>query len=360
MKPKQMKAQAHLVAFAIILIAAVIVGGVMFGGWSLTGQVQPETQKLTGPVSACIGGQTQSLDINAYDLGTPTTAVTEANNIYRIYTGKDGTGGALGTVTLGTAITTLQPGTDIEFIGGVSGTAANNYDNSYTPRFVIENLPCIVSENIALFQDEVETSVTATFYNSNHDASAETAVASTPTIVYMRFYTADEQYFGNPYLGEPSYLDIDWSKVKVPAFTYIKEDTIGSHRPQYPNIVCIKHNTTNFDKPVWVKAQLQDGSTVEMNEVSVPTVHAASAGDKDYCYEAPILTGTYIEIIAKVNPKAGCVCSGASMVDDTAYYYAAHRYMHTDDGYISWGVEDDLGQAVGASDPDTLTMDWTA
>lgn len=353
-----MKAQAHLAAFAIIVIAAVIVGGVMFGGWSFTGQVTPDTQELAGPVNTCTGGQTQSMDLNAYNLGVATTAVTEANNIYRMYTGVDGSEGSLGALTWGTAVTALQPGTDIEVVTGISGTAANLYDNSYGPRIAINNLPCTVSKNIVLFADEVEGSVTATFYNSNHDASAETIVASTPVIVSNRFYTADKEYYGNPYIGEPSYLGLDWSKIKVDGVTYIKGQTIGAHRPQYPNTYCLALNASNFNKPLSVKAQLQDGSIVEMNEVGVPTVHAATASHKDYCYEAPVLSGTYIEMIVKLNPTA--LSAGAVADDDTASIYAGHWYMDTDSGQISWGPNDNDGNPVGASNPDTLTNDWTA
>jgi hypothetical protein len=340
----------------LLLVAVLAIVGISYvvvnsPGWGLAGQTV-STQELAGPVNACTGGQSQSMDINAYNHGTPTTAVTEANNIHR----EVGETGSLGAVTFGTAITTLQPGTDIEIIGGVSGTAANNYDNSYTPHVIIENLPCVVSKNLVLFEDEVEGSITATFYNSNHDASAETLVASTPTIVSLRFYTADEQWFGNPYLGEPSYLGINWNDLKVDGVTYVKGETIGSHRPQYPNILCLQLNTTTHDQPIWVKALLQDGSKVEMNAVNVPQVHTAAANDKDYCYEAPILSGTFIEMEIKINPAS----TVGTLVDDTASFYAGHRFMHTDTGVISWGVEDNDGAAVGASNPDTLTLDWTA
>ncbi len=299
----------------------------------------------------CTGGQTQSLDINAHSVDSPTTALTEAHNIYR----ECGSYGSLGTYTQGTAITALQTGSCYEFLFGVDATAGNRYDNAYGPVIKIPKLPCVMTSNIPLFPDEVEGSITGTFYNSNHDASAETLVASTPVIVYVKLYGADKEYYGNPYIGEAGYMGLDWAKIKQLGFTYVKGLQNGNHRPEYPNTVCIQLNTTYHNEPKWVKAKLQDGSVVEMRRVSAPTIHSVSAGHKDYCYEGPILSGTAIELQIKVDPK-----STASTDDDVLKYYASSWWADTDTGVVNWGAEDNDGNAIGASDPISVTLDWTA
>ena len=326
----------------------------LFGGQpARIGPTQPTQPTFPADLTSCVGGESQSLDLNAADIDKPTTSLTEANNIHRLC----GSMLSLGAWTEGTALTGLNTGECYEVITGISGTAASCYDNSYGPFMRINNLPCVMSRNIPLFQDEVEGSVVAAFYNSNHDAAYEVLTASTPKIFYMRFYTAEKEYYGNPYIGEPGYTRIDFNAIKagVPGVQFIKGSTISGHRPEYPNMVCLQLNSTGMNAPKWIKAQLQDGSVVEMNRVSIPKVHSAAAAHADYCYEAPLITGDYIEFQVKYDPTAT-----PNTDDDVASLYAASWYGHTDTGEILWGVEDNDGAAIGASNPDTLAIDFTA
>lgn len=344
------------------VIAVVVLLGILgiwdpFGlkGMLGLGAVSPPTGTTTpADTISCKGGQSQSLDMNAFDIDQPTDAQTEAHNIYR----ECGSLGSLGTWTEGTAITGLQTGTCVEFLPGIDATASNCYDNSYGPVMRVANLPCIFTANIPFMEDEVEGSVTATWYNSNHDASYEVLAASTPTTVFARFYAADGEYYGNPWIGRGSYLGIDFGKymAAAPRVEFPLGERIGNHRPEYPNTYCVQLNTTNFNQPKWVKAELQDGSVVEMHQVPVPNKHSAAAGHADYCYEAPILTGEFIEFQIRLDPKAAAVSNS----DDTSKYYAASWFANTETGELSWGSEDNDANAIGASDPDTLALDFTA
>jgi hypothetical protein len=89
--------------------------------------------------------------------------------------------------------------------------------------------------------------------------------------------------------------------------------------------------------------------------VPTPTIHSAAAGNKDYCYEAPVISDTMVEFQVNLDPKAVVATD-----DDTVSLYAGTFFMNTDTGEVSWGVEDNDGNAVAASDPDTLTSDMTA
>lgn len=304
-------------------------------------------QVITSSV-ACTGGETQSADINTHDADSPTTALTEAHNIYR----GCGSLGSLGTYTQGTALTNLETGKCYEILFGVDATASSLYDNNYGPVVQIPKLPCRMEKNLPVFQDEEEGSLTAVWYNANHDASSETLVIDTPVIVYLKWYGADKEYYGNPFIGEPAYLRDDWDQIKQPGLTYVKGKQIGYHRPLFPNTLCLALNTTDHREPFWVKAQLQDGSVVEMNRVGAPVIHSATTGCKDYCYEAPIISGTFVEFKVKLDPKA------EALNDDTASLYASSFFTNTDTGIVSWGAEDNDGNAVGASGPDTLALDF--
>lgn len=351
-----MNAKKGMSNLSIAVLLVVIIALVYFVGLPFIGMFNTGEFSIPGGSTVkekCDTGETQSLDLNAFALGAPGTALTENNNIIR----KVGGAEAPSTYTEGTAVTGLEAGGSYEVIVGAGTT---DYDNAYGPYIQISNLPCVMSESLVLFNDEIETSVTGTFYNKDGNAAYQALTASTPVTVSVEFYTADKEYFGNPYIGEVDYIDaineVGWSTIKKDRITYNKGSAIGSHSPEYPNIVCVTLNASNHNEPLWVKALLPNGLRVEMDKVAEPGVHSDTSGDNDWCYEAPVLSVDASEIEIRLDPKADV--AGAD--DGTLSIYAASWWVHTETGEVSWGVEDNDENAIGASDPDTVTLDFTA
>jgi len=349
------------IAGGIIAIIAMLAFYFVMGGGTtpqiIVGEDGGGQQIVTAPSTACTGGNTQSLDINAYDVDSPGSALTEGHNVYY----EEGSWAAT-TWTQGTAITGLETGKNYLFAVGPSSTASEEYDNAYGPYFKIANLPCVMTRSIALFQDELEGSLTATFLNHYGDTEAESVVAGQDVTVYAEWYAGSNEYYGNPWIGvafmsNPYIIDINWNSIKnVDGIEFIKGDIVGNHRPEYPNTICVQYNTTTWDDIDWVKVTLQNGQTVEMNQVSTPLLYSATAGTRAKCFEAPVITDTVAKFAFRLDPDD----STAATTDDiTAYLYAGSWGMNTDTGEILWGPEDNDGNALGASNPDSLSFDFT-
>ncbi|HHA19121.1 MAG TPA: hypothetical protein ENK70_05390 [Methylophaga sp.] len=347
------------IAGGIIAVIAILAAFYMFGGGTSPQIIvgEGDQQVVAAPSTACTGGNTQSLDINAYDVESPGTALTEGNNLWWYEGSWAGT-----SWTQGTAITGLETGKNYLFAVGPSATASNEYDNAYGPQFKINNLPCVVSTKIGLFQDEVEGSLTATFLNHYGNAAAESVVAGQDTTVYAEWYAGSKEYFGNPWLGvafmsNPYITDVNWDSLRnVNGIEFIKATANGNHRPEYPNTICVQYNTTTWDDIDWVKVTLQNGDTVEMNQVSTPLLYSATAGTRVKCFEAPVISDTTVKFAFRLDPDD---TTAASTDDITAYLYSGSWGINTDTGALLWGAEDNDGNALGASDPDTLSFDFT-
>jgi hypothetical protein len=337
--------------FLVIILIVAIFAGPSIMSWATTGEIPVGP---SGGSERCDTGETQSLDLNSFALGAPSTALTEANNIIREF----GTSSAPTAFTEGTAATGLEAGSTMEVIYGAGTT---DYDNAYGPHLKISNLPCVMVETVVLFNDELEGSVSGTFYNKDGNAAAQTLTASTPVTVSFLFSTADKEYFGNPYIGEVDYLAAinteGWSNIKKSGLTYLKGSAKSDgHSPEYPNIACIALNASNHNEPLWAEALLPTGSRVRLDRIEEPGVHSDTSGDNDYCYEAPVLSVSETEIFIRLDPKADV--TGAD--DGTLSYYASSWWVHSESGDIEWGVEDNDDAAIGASNPDTVTADFTA
>jgi hypothetical protein len=61
-----------------------------------------------------------------------------------------------------------------------------------------------------------------------------------------------------------------------------------------------------------------------------------------------------MELQLKYDTKAGYVAH-----DDVLKLYASSWFSDTDTGVLSWGPEDNDGAAIGASDPDSVALDFT-
>ncbi len=272
-------------------------------------------------ISQCDSTTTPDWDPEAYDHDNVNTAMTEATNIYR----KVGST-KWSSFTQGTAVTGLTVGATYEAVFGIS--ASDFVDNAYGP-YLTFTAPCAETvsgwapdggDDVALYDDAAETTLTATFYNEDNNAAAQTFSAGQQKTVHLKWVAPVEDYYGNPYL------------------------------PGYPNVLCLDLNTTTMDEPLWVKV-----NGVEMSRVATPIRHSGASGKTTYCYEAPIVSDE--EVVFDIRLKADDTTAPA--VDDTAYLYAANWFIHSETGAVMSGVEDDDGNAVGTDSPDSLTLDFT-
>ena len=274
----------------------------------------------------CGSDTTPDIDINGYDSENPGTALTETTNLYR----KVGNT-AWSTWTQGTAITNLEVGSEYEFVMGI--TTSDFTDNAYGPYFT-KTVKCQEIESVdkALFNDEDEGSLTATFYNANHDAGAETFSAGVSQNVYFEWNAGSDEVCGNQFIKDSGLPDN------------------GKHSVDMPNVICLDLNSTEWDAPESMKV---DGMSLDL--VPTPTRHSASTGIKTYCYEAPVLTESITDFTARINPDD----SNAPSIDGTAYFYCGNFYIGKS-GELAWGVENEEGTAVGTDAADSLTLDFTA
>lgn len=319
------------------VLLLLIVAGLVAGLWWLahsggSGGVASVADAVSedGVLATCDSSTTPDLDINAYDIDQVGTAVTEATNLYRKQGDKTWTAW-----TQGTAITNLVVGGDYEFVMGIS--TSDFTDNAYGPYFEVDNIPCkeltVMEKGVA--QDEVETSLSATFYNADASAAAEVFTADQTQTVSLKLLAGSNEYFGNPYIA----------------------DFGGSggqgQRADFPNVVCLDLNSTAWDAPEKV---FFDGE--EMRRVSTPLRHTPVATDITYCYEAPVMNDALMEsdrYMLRLNADA----SSAPSQDDTAFIYAANFYINADTGEVEWGIENEDGTAVGTDAADSVTLDFT-
>lgn len=314
----------------LLIIAVVAVGYfLLFGNPFEKEPVAPVQPTVPGTPTGvqCLSSTTPDLDINTHDKENPGTAITETS-IYRRVGDTQWTG-----FTSGTAITNLIVGEQYDVILGIGTADADQYDNAYGPTFRT-TVPCaeMTVMDVAMYNDEVDTSLTATFYNNDDNAAtAETFIAGQVQDVTLKWQAGNDEVFGNPFLVESGLGDN------------------GNHRAKYPNALCMHLNSTAWDVP---DAVLFEG--VEMRRISTPIIHNANAASThaEYCYEAPIITDVGQKIIVRLNADD----TNAPSKNDTAYLYAGGFYIDNDDSVLKWGVEDEQGNPVAADAEDSLTL----
>lgn len=279
-----------------------------------------------------ISTATPDIDINAYDKDNPGTAVTDAKNLYRKVGSTDWV-----TWTLGTEITDLEYGGNYEFF--IPGDLAEtNLDaNAFGPyQTFTGGCKPDTSKDIKVVNDETYDGLSETFYNEDHNAAAQTFSANDKKTIELVWKAGSDEYYGHPFLTSYPMLSDN-----------------GNHRRAYPNILCLKLNSTSWDEPESVRL----GNGVEMREVSVPNVASADSASTHlmYCYEAPVMSDVRTSIFVDMDAKAV-----APTVDDTAFLYAGNIYFNSDTTQPAWGVEDNDNQYVGGNaDADEMTLDFT-
>ncbi len=267
-----------------------------------------------GDDESCLSTTSPTLTIKAYDKETG-TALTEATNLYRLVGDRVWT-----SFTAGTGFA-IDAGDEIEYVMGISTTDFT--DNAYGSYVKSYTVPCKETPSVQeeMVNDEVETSLTATFYNADSDAAAETFLAGQTQDVSVKLQAGVKEYFGNPYEGGNS------------------------------NVIVLNLNTTEWDTPEKVSI-----GGVELSKVSVPQRHSAVAGMISYAYELPVITDTQIEVTFKLNADD----TTAPATDMTAHIYAGNNFYNADTQVIEFGVENEEGVAVGTDASDTVVFDFTA
>lgn len=355
-----------VVMIVLITLAILAIGGILLTRGPETvvvsgGGVVTEEGEIITADCECTGGKTQSFTLSTYDVDSPGTAISGESYMWR-----KGTAGWASN-QYASAQTGLEECEDYEIVfQNVTATAM--YDRSYGPHIKVVNMPCVFNDKLALFQDETYDGLTGTFYNSDKDASAESISAGEVVTVYWKWTAATKQYFGNPYLGvafmdEPYINDINWDDIMdIDGIEFLAASDVGDHRPEYPNGLCLETNTTSLDDVEWIKAELQDGSIVEMNQISTPKLYRAKQGSLEnettraYCFEAPVISDVDVWMHVRLDFDD----TNAALCDDmNATLWAGNWWIHTRKGTLSWGLEDDDANRVGSSALEDKAADFT-
>jgi hypothetical protein len=302
-----------------VLLIALLGLGVFFGvvNFSVSSESSEDATSLTsdGRVLLCGSDTTPDLLIQAYDVDNVGTSISETFAYRKAGTKSWNVG------TTGTELTGLEADAQYEIVLGINTTDV--VDNAYGEKFT-HTVKCQEDETIekAMYNDEIESSLSATFYNKDGDASSQTYSAGDNYVVSVRLKSGADEYFGNP--------------------------TVSGN----PNVLVLKLNQSEWDTPLEVYTE--DGT--ELKRISTPQRYDQQAsGFSEYAYEVPVVADKEIEIFFDLMADG----SNAPVGDGTAYIYAGGYYID-DNGQVQVGVEDEDGNAVGTDAPDTVTFDFTA
>lgn len=299
--------------FGILLVIGLIAGGYMFSVGNDGAKEKDKDSNSDSTPSVCDSTTTPAVVFNAYDDENKGTAISD----FMSYRKKGSV--AWSNTTTGSSID-MSFGVTYEVVMGIN--PADSLDNAYG-QFFTYTVPCQENPTVdkAMFNDEVETSLSATFYNADGDASAETFTAGQAQEISLKFQAGSDEVFGNPFLGE-----------------------------EFPNVLCLNLNKTAWDAPDYIKLDGKD-----LPKVGAPIRHSTASTETAYCYKAPVITEDEVRIKIKLNADD----SNAPTVDDTAYIYAANWYID-DNAKLLYGVEDEDGNAIGTDTYDSVTLDFTA
>jgi hypothetical protein len=270
----------------------------------------PATVAPGTPISPvdCLSTTVASVNLRAFDEYSPGTANTEGY-LYRAV----GSSGIWTAGTLGTAVTTLVPQTAYEYAVGLS--LSDFTGNALGPRgtFTTKCSSAVDIMDIGVTADEDASGLTSTFYNGNHDASAQAITTSETKTVYLNYIAGNNEVFGNKFA-----------------------DTMFS------NTLVLLLSTGNYSAPeaVWINTGI--GAGQDLPKISCPSTVTGSATATNYCYAAPWIDEKGTEIAVKLVAKATNPTG-----DETAYLMGCGRYLDSKDNLIKNGCETDAGAAVG-------------
>lgn len=263
----------------------------------------------------CLSTTSPNLSIFAVDKETG-TALTEGTNLYRVE-GRT----SWSTFTAGTGFA-VGAGKDIEIVMGISTTDFT--DNAYGQHIEKYTVPCEETPEVEyeMANDEVYTSLSATFYNEDDNAAAQTFTAGQVKDVSIKLQAGVDEYFGNPYLEGNA------------------------------NVICLGLNSTEWDTPQ--KVSIKGGS--ELSIATTPKNQDSGTGITEYCYDLPVINEDSVSIVFKLDADD----SVDPITDMTASMYAANYFYNSKTQEIESGVENQEGTAVGAAAADTIVFDFTA
>ena len=332
---------------AVFVILALMGGAVgdasgMFAG--IFGTAAGVSEEEGGAIIDCDGSITPDVNIVTYDAFNEGTAIAEGESVYRRVGHKLWT-----QFTTGTSIDDLVPGATYEYF---VGTDTTDFTDNAFGKYGTFTVRCVSDDRVefAIFNDEVEGSLTAEHYDKTKAGTGAQAITAGDTMTnYLYWKTGVDEVFGNPFIQQSGLGDN------------------GNHRAILPNLLQIKLNSTDFtEAPVSVSVSdyslptpaatlgFANVAGQTLNQVSCPAAITATTGFTNYCYEAPIIwqTDTYI----KVDLKAAVTTT----IDATAYLYSSHIYVNSDTGELEWGSFNEDSAYVGADAADSLTIDLTA
>lgn len=319
------KAQIGQLVGGLVIAAVIVIGMLMAAGIVPPPKLGSVVAGENTGDNVCTGGNTQSFTLKAAD-GETGAANTE-NFSYRKVGDISWTEG-----TLGTALTTLEVGADYEFVVGPSPTSEQA--DPYGPYVRVNNLPCRATKEVKVLADSIYSDITATFYNADNNAAAQSIEASaSPQWVHVKLAAASNEVAGNPFLATAPIGDN------------------GNHRMEYPNAGCFALNSSLFDDAeMWYNG-------VEMNRISAPTIYSGTTGATSYCFEMPVLTENELFVDIKIDPDDTLYAN--SDHDATLNIYTGSFFINSKNANLQWGVETDDGNFVQFSQADTVTIDLT-
>lgn len=294
----------------------------------LTGYITLPTMPGAPPAEGrvCPADISPDLMILGHDIENPSSAVTTGSLGYYRKVGVT----SWTQFTPGTEITDLEPFETYEIICGAHTTIATGNDYEYGPKFT-HTMKCKPDEDIekAFYIAEEYGGITATYYNADDNAAAETWTAGQVQTISIKMNTAKEQYFGNPYVSDK------------------------------PNVLAIDLNNTAWEKPTKVSYTTTAGKGGTLSQISCPAVASAdsAAANIMYCYEAPVID----EDITRIWIGLEADGSNAPIAGDTTsivYLYCGSWYFNTDTGDVGFGVENnDAAYVCGDGDADSTAID---
>ena len=308
-----------LAGLAVILIAGMLVLGVgPFAASVAAPTPTDETVVDTGDVSyQCQSDTTPDVNIRLFDVENPGTAIAAKDGLYR---NVDDAGSPWIAFTTDTAITNLIIGDTYEYV--IGNTASDWTDNEYGPHDTF-TVKCQELEVIyvGVYNDAVEGAVTTSFYYPVGHATSVSMSANTDYIFEITTFATTDLVFGNPFSPEP-----------------------------YPNMLNAHVNSTQGDKPNWVRA-----NGIEMDSISCGTRVTGATGYIDYCFKLPVITESQMVIEISYNTDD----SYTPAADETWNIYSGDNYVDSDTSDLMWGLVTEDDAAVGNADAETVTMDFT-
>lgn len=314
----QMKAGGVIGIIALVVVA-IVVTMVLVDRQAAEPAADPTVDDAAIGITECSSETTPDVLINAFDVDNQGTAIVDVG-VYR----------KVGTVTwnrffTGTEIQGLEPNTKYEVALGVNATATPILDRAYGPTFELTT-KCKEDDTVEymMYNDEIETSITGTFYNDDDNAAAESFSAGDIKTVSVVWKAGKDEYFGNPGI-------------------------------ELPNVLVLQMNKSQAETPVEVWYKTTEGAEVTLDRISLPQVYAnQTALFTEWAYEAPSVGDRDVEIFMELESDP----TNALNQDGTAFLFPGNYYID-DDGDVASGVEDEDGNPTAVSNADPVTLDFT-